>query len=71
MGVVIPYKVLINPLEMEMVEKHFNSITAENEMKPESLLTGLGQYKFSVADEYVNFAQGKGIGGERTYPGMA
>jgi len=62
MGVAIPYKVLINPLEMEMVEKHFNSITAENEMKPESLLTGLGQYKFSVADEYVNFAQEKGIG---------
>lgn len=61
MGVAIPYKVLMNPLEMEMVEKHFNSITAENEMKPESLLNSLGQYKFSVADEYVNFAQEKGI----------
>jgi len=60
-GVAIPYKVLSNPLEMKMIEKHFNSITAENEMKPESLLVSLGNYKFSVADEYINVAQEKGF----------
>ncbi|CEP78624.1 endo-1,4-beta-xylanase [Defluviitoga tunisiensis] len=58
-GVAVPYKVLSNPLEMKMVEKHFNSITAENEMKPESLLVDLNSYKFSVADEYISFAQSK------------
>ena len=44
---------------MKMVEKHFNSITAENEMKPESLLVDLNNYKVSVADEYISFAQSK------------
>lgn len=60
-GVAIPYKVLVNPLEMKMVENHFNSITAENEMKPESILMNLGSYDFSVADEYIEYAKEKGI----------
>lgn len=60
-GVALPYRVLMNPLERKLVSKHFNSITAENEMKPESLLVSVGKYSFLRADEYVRFAQEHGL----------
>lgn len=56
-GVAIPYKVLTNPTEMQMVSKHFNSITAENEMKPDAIQKTEGNFDFSKADEYVNYVQ--------------
>ncbi|MCI5872476.1 MAG: endo-1,4-beta-xylanase [Clostridiales bacterium] len=37
-GVAIPYGALTDDARMALVTKHYNSITAENEMKPESLL---------------------------------
>ena len=61
-GVAIPYKVLQNPVERAMVLKHFNSITAENEMKPDALQRTEGNFTFDIADQYVNFAQQNGIG---------
>ena len=61
-GVAIPYKVLQSPVDSAMVLKHFNSITAENEMKPDALQKTEGQFDFSIADQYVNFAQQNGIG---------
>lgn len=60
-GVAIPYKVLINESERKMVVKHFNSITPENEMKPEVLQPKEGEFNFSIADEYVKFAQENGL----------
>nr|QFX68256.1 s-CbXyn10C [synthetic construct] len=65
-GVAIPAKCLSNDTDRRMVLKHFNSITAENEMKPESLLagqtsTGLN-YRFSTADTFVDFANTNNIG---------
>ncbi|MEZ0536482.1 endo-1,4-beta-xylanase [Caldicellulosiruptoraceae bacterium PP1] len=56
-GVAIPYKVLTNSTERQMVLKHFNSITAENEMKQDAIQTTEGNFNFSIADEYVRFAQ--------------
>ncbi|MEJ5229466.1 MAG: endo-1,4-beta-xylanase, partial [Pseudothermotoga sp.] len=56
-GVALPAKVLANELDEQLVLKHFNSITAENEMKPESLLVAPGRYNFSQADLYIKFAQ--------------
>ncbi|ADQ05453.1 Endo-1,4-beta-xylanase [Caldicellulosiruptor owensensis OL] len=61
-GVAIPYRVLQNPVERAMVLKHFNSITAENEMKPDALQRTEGNFTFDIADQYVNFAQQNGIG---------
>lgn len=61
-GVAIPYKVLQNPVESAMVLKHFNSITAENEMKPDALQKTEGNFNFNIADQYVNFAQSNNIG---------
>ncbi|AZT90849.1 glycoside hydrolase [Caldicellulosiruptor changbaiensis] len=65
-GVAIPARCLSNDTDKRMVLKHFNSITAENEMKPESLLagqtsTGLS-YRFSTADAFVDFASTNKIG---------
>jgi endo-1,4-beta-xylanase len=60
-GVAIPFKVLINPVEAKMVVKHFNSITSENEMKPESLQPREGEFDFSKADAYVKFAEENGL----------
>ncbi|AEM72886.1 endo-1,4-beta-xylanase [Caldicellulosiruptor acetigenus] len=61
-GVAIPYKVLTNPTEKAMVLKHFNSITAENEMKPDAIQKTEGNFTFNVADQYVDFAQQNRIG---------
>ncbi len=64
-GVAIPAKVLENSLDKQLVVKHFNSITAENEMKPESILrideNGNITYDFRQADEFIEFAQENGI----------
>lgn len=60
-GVAIPYRVLMNPMETKMVVKHFNSITAENEMKPESIQPKEGEFDFSRADAFVKFAEENGI----------
>ncbi|HOJ92492.1 MAG TPA: endo-1,4-beta-xylanase [Dictyoglomaceae bacterium] len=60
-GVAIPYRVLANPMESKMVLKHFNSITPENEMKPDALQPREGEFDFSRADAYVKFAEENGI----------
>ncbi len=56
-GVALPAKALANPSDVELAKRHFNSITAENEMKPESILVTPGVYSFEQADLYVKFAQ--------------
>ncbi len=56
-GVALPARTLVSELDRQLILKHFNSITAENEMKPESLLVAPGKYDFSQADLYVKFAE--------------
>src|SRR5699024_8447850 len=55
----------VNPLtirtQKELLKKHFNSITAENEMKFEELQPEPGQFTFDVADKIVAFAKGNGM----------
>ncbi len=40
----------------ELIKKHFNSITAENEMKPISLHSEKDKYTFTKADSMIEFA---------------
>lgn len=53
--------VAINPhvlnTSRDLIKKHFNSITAENEMKPISLNREKGKFNFELADGLVNFAK--------------
>ena len=46
---------------LELIKQHFNSITPENLMKAERLMTGWKQYYFSLADKMVAFAQENNI----------
>lgn len=43
--------------DRELLAHHFNSITAENDMKPEILHPEKDTFDFEVADSYVNFAK--------------
>ena len=55
MGVALPVSSLDNENTMKLVEKHFNSVTCENEMKPESIL-GSGEPGVSeLEDLKLNF----------------
>ncbi|GAA0286108.1 endo-1,4-beta-xylanase [Gracilibacillus halotolerans] len=46
----------------DTILKHFNSITAENEMKFENLHPKEDEYTFSISDEMVSFAEQNDIG---------
>jgi uncharacterized repeat protein (TIGR01451 family) len=46
----------------ELLKKHFNSITAENAMKPGPIQPTEGVFNFGPADTLVNFARANGIG---------
>ncbi|HEU4581760.1 MAG TPA: endo-1,4-beta-xylanase [Polyangiaceae bacterium] len=45
----------------DLLARHFDSITAENEMKFESLQPTEGQFEFAAADEMVAFARAHGM----------
>ncbi|BCS81876.1 endo-1,4-beta-xylanase [Anaerocellum diazotrophicum] len=60
-GVAVPYKALTNPVDIALIKRHFNSITAENEMKPEAIEPYEGTFNFSIADEYLNFCKKNNI----------
>lgn len=47
--------------EGEMIKKHFNSMTAENVMKPANVIRPDGSYDFTEADKIIAFAQENGI----------
>ncbi|MGO4528724.1 endo-1,4-beta-xylanase [Paenibacillus sp. 2TAF8] len=48
--------------EGEFIAKHYNSVTAENQMKFEEVHPREHEYTFEAADEIVDFAVGRAIG---------
>lgn len=52
---------MTNPVDVAFIKRHFNSITAENEMKPEALEPIEDNFNFSIADEYLNFCRKNNI----------
>lgn len=60
-GVAVPPSAFDNELQSELIKKHFNSITAENDMKPESLQPKEGDFKLSKGDRFVEFAEENGM----------
>ncbi|MFW5996302.1 MAG: endo-1,4-beta-xylanase [Halanaerobiaceae bacterium] len=57
-----PIGVAVEPDQLEdetgkLVQKHFNSITAENVMKPETMQPEEGEFNFEPANELLNFAR--------------
>lgn len=47
--------------DQELLKKHFNSITAENEMKPMHMQPEQGKFDFEVSDKMVQFAEDNGM----------
>ncbi|HHU19282.1 MAG TPA: endo-1,4-beta-xylanase [Bacilli bacterium] len=47
--------------DQELLKKHFNSITAENEMKPMHMQPEQGNFTFEVADKMLQFAEDNGM----------
>ncbi len=52
---------LDSPLHVQLLKYHFNSITAENDMKPEEIHPTEDFYTFEDADRIVEFAQENNI----------
>ncbi len=60
-GVAISPKKSFDSKAKEVIKKHFNSISAENEMKPSAFMRRKGSYAWSKADEIVNFSKENNI----------
>lgn len=60
-GVAVNTRNLANDAEKELVLKQYNSITAENDMKPGSLQPKEGEWNWANADSIANFCRAHGI----------
>ena len=56
-GAAVSYKDINNPKLSKLIKKHYSSITAENEMKPEALLNNDGSFSWKKADAIMEFAK--------------
>jgi endo-1,4-beta-xylanase len=56
-GVAVPSSSFDNELQSELIKKHFNSITAENDMKVDSMQPTEGNFNYAKGTRYVEFAQ--------------
>jgi endo-1,4-beta-xylanase len=61
MGVAIPPSFIDNQKKTDLIKRHFNSVTAENDMKWSSLQPTEGTFNFTNADKIVAFAQANGM----------
>ena len=60
-GVAINYRNVCNENEMEVVKKEYNSVTAENAMKPGELHPSKSEWKWEQADSIANWCRANGI----------
>lgn len=51
----------LEDLKFELLNMHFNAVTAENAMKPEELQKEKGKFTFNAADKLVNTALAEGL----------
>ena len=60
-GAVNPWDFGNNSLTEQLVDKHYNIMTAENNMKPEALQKEEGKFTFEEADKLVDYAKANNI----------
>jgi GH35 family endo-1,4-beta-xylanase/enterochelin esterase-like enzyme len=60
-GVAVNQRNVTNPEQMALIKKEFNSLTAENDMKPEPTEPREGEFNWENADRIANFARQNGI----------
>lgn len=61
MGVAITSSLIDDPQKANLIKRHFNSVTAEYEMKWTSLQPSEGTFNFIKADKIVSFAETNGM----------
>ena len=60
-GVAVNQRNVTNPEQQALILQNFNSITAENDMKPQPTEPRQGQFNFNNADRIANFCRENGI----------
>lgn len=60
-GVAVNMQNITNPEQIAIIKKDFNSITAENDMKPQPTEPAYGQFNWENADKIANFCRSNGI----------
>ncbi|MBQ6202668.1 MAG: endo-1,4-beta-xylanase [Prevotella sp.] len=60
-GVALNVRNATTPEQMELVKREFNSVTAENDMKPEPTEPKEGEFNWENADKIANFCRANGI----------
>ena len=60
-GVAVNQRNVSTPEQQQLVCREFNSITAENDMKPQPTEPAEGQFNWEAADRIANFARQNGI----------
>ena len=60
-GVAVTMRNISNPEQIAIIKKDFNSITAENDMKPQPTEPAYGQFNWENADKIANFCRSNGI----------
>lgn len=60
-GVAVNTKNVTDPDQVALIKKNFNSITAENDMKPVSIQPREGEFHWENADRIANFCRQNGI----------
>jgi GH35 family endo-1,4-beta-xylanase len=61
MGVGTSSKVLANPVDAALVKKHFQILTPDNCMKPQSVQPSEGEWNFKATDSFADFARTNGL----------
>ncbi len=60
-GVAVNMRNVSEPGQMELIKRNFNSVTAENAMKPQSTQPEKGRYTWGQADRIANFCRENGL----------
>ena len=60
-GVAVNQRNVTNAEQQALIVKEFNSVTAENDMKPEPTEPAEGQFNWAGADRIANFCRQNGI----------
>lgn len=60
-GVAVNMRNMNTPKHIEIIKENYNSITAENDMKPQSVQPQEGQWNWTNADAIANFCRENGI----------
>ncbi len=60
-GVAVNQRNISDPAQIELIKKNFNSITAENDMKPQSVQPEKGKWNWEKADRIADFCRKNGL----------